>query len=46
MDAYQLPDAKGYTSMVRYLAGETDEVRQRGASRSWAPTSKDFHALW
>ncbi|GIV76887.1 MAG: peptidase M16 [Litorilinea sp.] len=29
LDAYQLPDAKGYTSMVRYLVGETDEHRQQ-----------------
>ncbi|HEX8682469.1 MAG TPA: insulinase family protein [Ardenticatenaceae bacterium] len=29
MDTYLLPDAKGYTSMERYLAGETDEYRQR-----------------
>ncbi len=29
MDQYQLPDAKGYTSMVRHLSGETDEERQR-----------------
>ncbi|MFO7321353.1 MAG: insulinase family protein [Chloroflexota bacterium] len=29
MDAYQLPDAKGFTSMVRYMTGETDEYRQK-----------------
>ncbi|HXF62738.1 MAG TPA: insulinase family protein [Caldilineaceae bacterium] len=29
LDAYQLPDAKGYTSMVRYLLGESDEHRQQ-----------------
>ena len=28
-DAYQLPDAKGWTSMVRYLTNYTDEERQR-----------------
>jgi Zn-dependent M16 (insulinase) family peptidase len=28
-DAYQLPDAKGYTSIQQYLAGETEEVRRR-----------------
>jgi len=28
LDAYQLPDAKGYSSMVRYLTGETDAIRQ------------------
>jgi hypothetical protein len=29
LDAYQLPDTKGYTSMARYLAGDTDAERQR-----------------
>ena len=29
MDQYQLPDAKGYTAMVRYLVGDSDEKRQR-----------------
>jgi Zn-dependent M16 (insulinase) family peptidase len=29
MDAYQLPDAKGYTSLLRYLLGESDEYRQK-----------------
>jgi len=29
IDAYQLPDAKGYTSMVRYLMQDSDETRQR-----------------
>jgi hypothetical protein len=28
VDTYQLPDAKGFTSLSRYLAGETDELRQ------------------
>ena len=28
MDGYQLPDAKGFTSMVRYLTGVTEEYRQ------------------
>jgi Zn-dependent M16 (insulinase) family peptidase len=28
MDQYQLPDAKGYTSMSRYLSGTTDQERQ------------------
>jgi Zn-dependent M16 (insulinase) family peptidase len=28
MDSYMLPDAKGYTSMVRHLTGDTDEFRQ------------------
>jgi hypothetical protein len=28
LDAYQLPDAKGFTSMTRHLAGDTDAKRQ------------------
>ncbi len=29
VDAYRLPDAKGFTSMIRHLIGETEERRQR-----------------
>jgi presequence protease len=29
VDAYQLPDAKGYSQMLRYLTGMTDERRQQ-----------------
>ncbi|MCH94537.1 presequence protease 1 chloroplastic/mitochondrial-like, partial [Trifolium medium] len=29
VDSYQLPDAKGYSSMLRYLLGITEEERQR-----------------
>lgn len=29
LDAYQLPDAKGYSSMIRNLIGVTDENRQK-----------------
>ncbi|HUF39115.1 MAG TPA: insulinase family protein [Anaerolineales bacterium] len=28
VDGYQLPDAKGYSSLIRYLTGVTDENRQ------------------
>ncbi|XP_074560044.1 presequence protease 2, chloroplastic/mitochondrial-like [Curcuma longa] len=28
VDSYQLPDAKGYTSLLRYLLGVTDEERE------------------
>jgi Zn-dependent M16 (insulinase) family peptidase len=45
MDAYQLPDAKGYTSMVRYLTGETDEIRQRRREEVLSATAADFRAL-
>jgi Zn-dependent M16 (insulinase) family peptidase len=45
MDAYQLPDAKGYSSMVRYLIGETDEKRQRRRDQILSTTTTDFKAF-
>jgi hypothetical protein len=45
MDAYQLPDAKGYTSMIRLLVGDTDEIRQRTRDEILATTRADFLAF-
>jgi Zn-dependent M16 (insulinase) family peptidase len=45
MDSYQLPDAKGYTSMVRYLVGDTDEFRQRIRDEVLATSAADFRAF-
>jgi Zn-dependent M16 (insulinase) family peptidase len=45
MDAYQLPDAKGYTSMLRYLAGDTDESRQLWRDQILGASLDDFHSL-
>jgi hypothetical protein len=45
MDAYQLPDAKGYISMTRYLAGDTDELRQLWREQILGTTLADFHAF-
>jgi hypothetical protein len=42
MDAYQLPDAKGYTSLVRHLLGESDEERQRIRDQVLGTTAADF----
>ncbi len=42
LDAYQLPDAKGYTSLMRYLLGETDEHRQRRRDELLATGQDDF----
>ncbi len=42
MDAYQLPDAKGYTSMVRHLTGETDERRQHARNGILGASRADF----
>lgn len=43
LDTYQLPDAKGYTSMLRYLAGDSDESRQQRRDEVFATSLDDFH---
>jgi Zn-dependent M16 (insulinase) family peptidase len=45
LDAYQLPDAKGYTSMSRYLTGESDEGLQHLRDQVLSTTSNDFRAF-
>ncbi|MCC6975858.1 MAG: insulinase family protein [Anaerolineae bacterium] len=45
MDAYQLPDAKGFTSLTRYLIGESDEMRQKTREQLLGMTVKDIQAL-
>lgn len=42
LDTYRLPDAKGYVSMKRYLAGDTDEARQQLRDEVLATTAEDF----
>ncbi len=42
MDAYMLPDAKGYTSLSRFLTGMTDERRQQLREEVLAATPQDF----
>ena len=42
LDAYQLPDAKGYTSFQRYLVGETDAMRQQLRDEVLATTPEHF----
>lgn len=42
LDAYQLPDAKGFTSLVRHLVGETDELRQRRRDELLSANADDF----
>ncbi len=44
-DAYLLPDAKGYTSMVRYLTRYTDEERQRIREEVLGTTVADFKSF-
>lgn len=42
VDAYQLPDAKGYSALSRYLLGVTDEERQQRRDQILGTTIKDF----
>jgi hypothetical protein len=42
MDAYLLPDAKGWTALVRYLSGITDEERQRVRDEIFSTTQAHF----
>lgn len=43
LDAYQLPDAKGYTSMRWYLLGTSDAERQKLRDEVLSTTLADFH---
>ncbi|HSA99834.1 MAG TPA: peptidase M16, partial [Anaerolineales bacterium] len=45
IDAYQLPDAKGYTSMLRYLTNRTDELRQKTRDEVLSTNGEDFIAF-
>ena len=45
IDHYELPDAKGYSSMVHYLSGETDEDRQTMREEVLNTTAKHFESF-
>ena len=45
LDAYQLPDAKGFTSMLRYLTHRTDELRQEIRDEVLSTNGEDFIAF-
>jgi Zn-dependent M16 (insulinase) family peptidase len=45
LDAYQLPDARGYTSMLRYLTNRTDELRQVIREEVLSTNGEDFIAF-
>ncbi len=45
LDAYQLPDAKGLTSMVRYLVGDTEAARQLWRDQVLHTSLSDFSSL-
>jgi Zn-dependent M16 (insulinase) family peptidase len=42
VDAYMLPDAKGYQSMLRYLLEEDDEYRQKVRDEILSTKAEDF----
>ncbi|MED6131438.1 Presequence protease 2, chloroplastic/mitochondrial [Stylosanthes scabra] len=42
VDSYQLPDAKGYSSMLRYLLGITEEERKTRREEILSTSLKDF----
>jgi presequence protease len=45
LDAYLLPDAKGFTSLTRRLIGIDDTWRQQFRDQLLATSPKDFHRL-
>lgn len=45
LDSYQLPDAKGFTSLSRYLIGLTDEARQQYRTEVLSTSAADFKAF-
>ncbi len=44
-DAYMLPDAKGFASLMRRLTGMSDELRQEMREQILGTTLKDFRAF-
>lgn len=45
IDSYQLPDAKGFSSALRLITGETDELRQTRRDEVLGASNKDFREL-
>ena len=45
IDAYRLPDAKGFTSLMFELTGETEETRQQRRDEVLGASNRDFTAL-
>lgn len=43
IDTYRLPDAKGYTAMVRHILEETPELRQQLREQILSTNLKHFH---
>lgn len=42
LDTYQLPDAKGYSSLLRYISGISEEDRQARREEILSTTASDF----
>jgi hypothetical protein len=42
LDTYLLPDARGYVSLVRHLAGDTEETRQKLRDEVLSTSAADF----
>jgi Zn-dependent M16 (insulinase) family peptidase len=42
IDQYMLPDAKGYTSMIRHITGQTEKERQQIREEVLNSTTSDF----
>ncbi len=45
LDSYMLPDMRGYVSMLRRFAGDSEEVRQKMRDQILGTTAKDFRAF-
>ena len=45
IDGYQLPDSKGYSSMIRYLSGVSDSFRQEIREQVLATSEADLRAF-
>ena len=45
LDSYQLPDAKGYTALMRHLLKVKDDERQQRREEVLGTTQKDFRAF-
>jgi hypothetical protein len=45
LDNYMLPDTKGYVSMLRYLTGDTEGLRQKMRDEVLGTKKADFKAF-
>jgi len=45
LDAHMLPDAKGYSSLLRHLIGDTEEARQQMRDQVFRTRKTDFRAF-